>query len=73
MNMIDMFMFMLFVKILGNDLPHAIRRGQLVDEYGSWAVGRAESVCPLNDMDCIEKEAARLQRTQLAQIQEGGF
>jgi hypothetical protein len=67
-SFLDMVAFMFFAKIMMNDIPHAIMRGQLVDKYGSWAVGRAESVCPLNDMDCIEKEAARLQRTQLANI-----
>jgi hypothetical protein len=73
MNPFDMIMFMFFAKIMVNDLPHAIMRGQLVDQYGSWAVGRAESVCPLNDVDCIEKEAARLQQTQLVQLRQGGI
>jgi hypothetical protein len=68
MSPFDMVMFMLFMKIMVNDIPHAFMRGELVDRYGTWAVGRAESVCPIDDMDCIEKEAARLQRTQLAKI-----
>lgn len=33
---------------------------RLVEKYGSWAVGRAESVCPEGDVECVEREAARL-------------
>ena len=40
--------------------PNPARRRKLVDFYGSWAVGRAESVCPRGDYECVEREASRL-------------
>lgn len=39
---------------------HGPERQHLVDLYGSWAVGRAESVCPEGDVPCVEREASRL-------------
>ena len=36
------------------------KRSALVDQYGSWQVGRAEAVCPKGDLSCIEREASRL-------------
>ena len=64
----NMMMVLLMTKIMLNDIPHMLERQELVDKYGSWAGGRAEAVCPKNDMVCIEKEAARLQMTQLREI-----
>jgi len=32
----------------------------LTDKYGKWAVNRAESFCPENDVACVEREAKRL-------------
>jgi hypothetical protein len=32
----------------------------LVKKYGTWAVNRAESFCPENDVACVEREAKRL-------------
>ena len=32
----------------------------LLDRYGKWAVNRAESFCPENDVACVEREARRL-------------
>jgi len=47
-----------------NDVPHMLeyegKRAKLVDRFGSWAVGRAESVCPRQDAECVEREAGRL-------------
>lgn len=39
---------------------HGPERQHLVDLYGTWAVGRAESVCPEGDVPCVEREASRL-------------
>jgi len=39
---------------------HGPERETLVDQYGTWAVGRAESVCPEDDVECVRREAARL-------------
>lgn len=47
----------------GEGLHHSIHgpeRQKLVDQYGSWGVGRAESVCREGDVECVEREAARL-------------
>ena len=35
-------------------------RKKLVDKFGTWAVGRAESVCPEDDVECVRLEAGRL-------------
>lgn len=59
---------MILTKLVINDIPHMImrtaeyeeKRQSMVGAYGSWAVGRAESFCPLNDAECVEKEAERL-------------
>ncbi len=43
--------------------PHSIHgpeRERLVAVYGTWAVGRAESICAEGDVACVEREAARL-------------
>ena len=47
---------------------HGPERKRLVDQYGSWSVGRAESVCPEDDVACVERESARL-----LQAYRGGF
>jgi len=63
--------FMLGVAGLMNDLSHILsnpisgeKRRELVlqlkDRYGRWAVDTAIAVCPLNDLECIEREAKRL-------------
>lgn len=39
---------------------HGPERQKLVDLYGSWSVGRAESVCPEGDIECVRRESARL-------------
>jgi hypothetical protein len=33
---------------------------RLTQKYGKWAVNRAESFCPENDVVCVEREAKRL-------------
>ena len=64
----SMIMALMMAKVMLNDIPHMLERQELIDKYGSWAVGRAEAVCPKGDMECIEKEAARLQMTQLKEL-----
>ena len=32
----------------------------LIRKYGLWAVNRAESFCPENDVVCVEREAKRM-------------
>ena len=64
-QMSSMAMMLVMMKVMLNDVPHMLEEQELVDQYGSWAVGRAKSVCPKYDMDCIRKEAARLQMTQI--------
>lgn len=39
---------------------HGPEREELVDLYGTWSVGRAESVCPEGDVECVRRESARL-------------
>ncbi|MBA7465727.1 hypothetical protein ES707_00897 [subsurface metagenome] len=38
-------------------------RRRLVEQYGSWAVGRAEAICPEGDIACVTREAERLIET----------
>lgn len=38
-------------------------RRRLVEEHGSWAVGRAEAICPEGDIACVTREAKRLIET----------
>ena len=35
-------------------------KARLSKLYGTWAVNRSESVCPENDVACVEREAKRL-------------
>lgn len=69
-SMVGMVTALFFAKLCLNDIPHIVNRQMLVDEFGSWSVGRAESVCPKGDLSCIKAEAARLQKTVL---KESGF
>lgn len=39
---------------------HGPMRQRLVEQYGSWAVGRAEAVCPEDDVACVRREAIGL-------------
>jgi hypothetical protein len=63
-----MSVFMLGVASLTNDLSHILsanpisgdKRRELEARYGRWAVDTAIAVCPLNDIECIEREAKRL-------------
>ena len=36
---------------------------RLTEKYGKWAVNRAESFCPENDVACVEREAKILIET----------
>ncbi len=50
------------VKV-GQPIEHSIHgepRQRLIDEYGSWAVGRAEANCPEGDVECVRREAKAL-------------
>lgn len=63
-----MSVFMLGVAGLMNDLSHILypnpisseKRRELDAKYGRWAVETAIAVCPLDDLECIEREAKRL-------------
>lgn len=46
--------------LTGHQSIHGPERQELVDEFGTWAVGRAESVCPEDDVACVRREAGRL-------------
>jgi len=46
--------------LTGHHSIHGPERKKLVDEFGTWAVGRAESVCPEDDVACVRREAGRL-------------
>lgn len=39
---------------------HGPERVRLVRQYGTWAVGRAEAVCPEDDVECVREEAYKL-------------
>ena len=70
-----MSVFMLGVAGLMNDLSHTVyysgnpipakKREDLDARYGRWAVETAIAVCPLGDMECIEREAKRLAEARL--------
>lgn len=65
---------MMLVKLMLNDIPHALAldpeymkwRREQVDKYGSWAVGRAESLCSSGDRENVERVAASMQALALA-------
>ncbi len=46
--------------LIGHQSIHGPERQELVDEFGTWAIGRAESVCPEDDVACVRREAGRL-------------
>jgi hypothetical protein len=50
--------------ILGNPIPYEVRR-ELEDKYGRWAVQTAIKVCPLDDIECIKREAERLYESRI--------
>jgi len=50
--------------MLSNPIPWE-KKKPLVDKYGAWAVNIAESVCPHNDVTCVEREAKRLYETRI--------
>lgn len=61
---------------LGAELPnrhsiHGEPRRRLVEEHGSWAVGRAEAICPEDDVACVERESKRLIETIRSRHGEG--
>ncbi len=47
----------------GQHSIHGEPRRRLVEEYGSWAVGRAEAICPEDDVACVTRESKRLIET----------
>ena len=53
-------------------LPASIPRDELTriaDKYGWWAAKLAESVCPHNDVACVEREARRLVEARRARLE----
>ena len=59
-----------------NDVPHMLdyegKRAKLVDQFGSWAVGRAESVCPRQDAECgKERRVSCSTRTEEVLLDRG--
>jgi hypothetical protein len=38
------------------------------EKYGDWATKLAIAVCPLNDIDCIEREAKRLFESRIRRM-----
>jgi hypothetical protein len=63
------------VAALSNDMSHVVyssakplesgERLELEKKYGQWAVKSAIAVCPLGDIECVEREAKRLSETRL--------
>ncbi len=54
-------------------LPASIPRDDLMriaNKYGTWAAKLAESVCPHNDVACVEREARRLANVRRARMGE---
>ena len=47
-----------------NPVPYD-KRMELEKKYGHWAVKTAISVCPHNDIKCIEREAKRLYESRV--------
>ena len=48
----------------GNPIPYELRR-ELEKKYGRWAVQTAIKVCPLDDIECIKREAERLYESRI--------
>lgn len=63
-SMVGAMFLMMATTFMFNEVPHMLeyeeKRARLVDRFGSWSVGRAESVCPRQDAECVEREAGRL-------------
>ena len=60
------------VKELEEYLPASIPRDDLTriaDKYGWWAAKLAQSVCPHNDVACVEREARRLAEARRARLE----
>jgi len=63
------------VAALSNDLSHIVyysadplqseKRAELEKKYGRWAVKSAIAICPLGNIECIEREAKRLSEARL--------
>ena len=49
---------------------HGEPRDRLVEKYGTWAVGRAEAVCPEGDVACVTREAKRLSEVYRSRYSE---
>ena len=49
---------------MGNPIPYE-KRQELEQRYGHWAVETAIGVCPLDDIECIEREAERLYESRI--------
>ena len=47
-----------------NPIPYEVKR-RLEEKYGHWAVQTAIRVCPLDDIECIEREAQRLYESRI--------
>lgn len=43
---------------LSNPIPWEEKQ-RLWKSYGTWAVNMAEAVCPMGDVECVEREAQR--------------
>jgi len=50
--------------ILGNPIAYE-KRQALEKKYGHWAVQTAIKVCPLDDIECIRREAERLYESRI--------
>jgi hypothetical protein len=48
------------------------KRIELERKYGSWAVKTAISVCPHNDIKCIERESKRLYESRVMRREKHG-
>jgi hypothetical protein len=48
------------------------KRMELEKKYGSWAVKTAISVCPHNDIKCIERESKRLYESRVMRREKHG-
>ena len=50
--------------VMDNPIPYE-KRQELEQRYGHWAVETAIGVCPLDDIECIEREAERLYESRI--------
>lgn len=41
------------------------RERELEEQYGHWAVQTAIEVCPMGDIECVEREAKRLYQARI--------